>query len=375
MRKGDVSRRIVFVIPSLSPGGAERVMTTMANYWVTHGQSVTIFSLDDGSAPPFFELHNSVSHVPLGLAQISSGLAVGFWNNLKRMVVLRHAILGANADAVISFIDKTNILTLFSMWGTRVRLVVSERTDPSMYSIGRAWSCLRSLAYANASRIVVQTAGAGRYFLPRFRDKLAVIPNPVLPLEEGTQSASNIPRKRIVLAIGRLSKEKGFSDLLRAYERVAHRHKDWSLIIIGDGPEKEALGGLCRELDIAGRVSFLGTVKNPSVYLQQAGLFVLASHFEGFPNALCEAMAHGVAVISTDCPSGPGEIVEHGMNGFLVPPGNVDALAQAMDSLIADEQRRIRMGDAARRIVERYGVEAVMEMWEEQLACKESTIH
>ena len=368
-------QHIVFVIPSLSAGGAERVVTTMANYWAAHGKSVTIYSFDDGSMPSFFELHRSICHIPLDLARVSSHSLIGVWNNIKRMCALRRVILGANADAVISFIDKTNVVTLFSMWGTTVRLIVSERTDPSMYSIGMVWSFLRDVAYTNAFRIVVQTAGAGRYFLPRFRDKLAVIPNPVLPLEEGTQSASNIPRKRIVLAIGRLSKEKGFSDLLRAYERVAHRHKDWSLIIIGDGPEKEALGGLCRELDIAGRVSFLGTVKNPSVYLQQAGLFVLASHFEGFPNALCEAMAHGVAVISTDCPSGPGEIVEHGMNGFLVPPGNVDALAQAMDSLIADEQRRIRMGDAARRIVERYGVEAVMEMWEEQLACKESTIH
>ncbi len=348
-------------------------MTTMANYWVMHGQSVTIFSFDDGSTPPFYELHNSVYHVPLGLAQVSSSLVVGFWNNIKRMVALRRAIVGANADVVISFVDKTNVLTILAMWGTTVRMIVSERTDPSKYSIGRVWSFLRSLAYAKAFRIVVQTAGAGRYFLPRFRDKLVVIPNPVLAPLVPTLSTSDIPRNRTVLAIGRLSKEKGFSDLLRAYERVAHQHKDWLLTIIGAGPEKDVLEGLCRELDIADRVSFLGTVKNPSAYLQQAGLFVLASHFEGFPNVLCEAMAHGVAVISTDCPSGPGEIVQHGMNGLLVQPHNVDALAQAMDYLMSDTRQRIRMGHAAVGILERYGLDAVMGQWEGLLKCTEST--
>jgi len=138
-------------------------------------------------------------------------------------------------------------------------------------------------------------------------------------------------------------------------------------LILGEGPDRAKLEGMVRELGLEGRMELPGWVADPERVLGESAVFVLSSWYEGFPNALLEAMAAGCAVVATDCPSGPGEIVRPGVDGFLVPVGEVEALARALDELMGDEGLRRRLGEQARKVRERFGLEQVMGLWEDLL--------
>ena len=172
--------------------------------------------------------------------------------------------------------------------------------------------------------------------------------------------------------MGRLVREKGFDLLLKAFSTVKKSYPEWSLTILGEGSLRSELECLSQSLDIVNSVHFLGRVKNPYEYLQQADIFVMSSRFEGFPNALCEAMACGLPVISTDCPSGPPEIIRDGVDGILVKNENVEALTEAMSHLISDEKQRQKLGNAAKAITQRFNLDNIMDVWNKLL--KEITL-
>ncbi len=278
---------------------------------------------------------------------------------------MRKEIRASSPDVVISFIDTTNVLTLLASVGLRIPVIVSERSHPDQHPIGSAWTRLRSLLYRHADGIVVQSHGLRDWASGLVRDDaIHVIPNPVKPVLNGSEYPSHRQGSgRTVVAMGRLVSEKRFDLLLRAFCQCTKTHDDWSLIIVGEGEERRSLETLTRELGLEGRVKLPGLVQDPAHILHGADVFVLSSSYEGFPNALLEAMACGLAVISTDCGSGPREIVRNGVNGLLVAPNDVDALAAAMDRLMEDPEQRERLGARAVEVADRFGVEMVMGMW------------
>jgi GalNAc-alpha-(1->4)-GalNAc-alpha-(1->3)-diNAcBac-PP-undecaprenol alpha-1,4-N-acetyl-D-galactosaminyltransferase len=361
--------RITFVIYSLCAGGAERVMSRMANYWAGKGWPITILTLKDGSEPPFYELHPAVSYCPLGIAENSGNLVKAIYNNLRRMYVLRHAIKNSQPEIVISFMDQTNILTLQSTLGLNVPIVVSEHIDPYNGNCGWIWNQLRQLLYPRAARVIVLTERALSYFSERVRPHCQVIPNPVAIPGIGHEfnGRDGASPAKIILAMGRLDRQKGFDSLLEAFSRIAPAWPEWSLEIWGEGPERPALERLIAQKELVGRVRLPGSTRQPFEKMQHAGLFVMSSRYEGFPNVLGEAMACCLPVISFDCPTGPREIIRDGIDGILVPPGNISALTGAMDRLLANEVERKRLAQNASAVLERFALEKIMDIWEEML--------
>jgi len=359
--------RLTLVITSLQAGGAERVMCILANAWAGAGHSVTLLTFDN--APPFYPLDASVRHFPLGL--LHSGL--GFSPRLRRAFVrhirLREAIRQSRPEAVISFIETTNIRTLLACLGLGLSVVVSERTHPAMHAhtVGPVWNALRRLTYPLAKSVVIQSE-AVRTCLPLgARRNAVVIPNPVLsPVVDSVLPPILLPRP-CVLCVGRLSAEKGQDVLLKAFALVQERFPQWNLVLVGDGPARADLEQLAERLGIKNAVVFAGKVRAVDQYYRQADIYVCPSHYEGFPNALCEAMAHGLPVVATDAPGAMGEIVHHGVSGILVPVANPAALAEGLGTLLGDVARRNTLGQRARSVADRFSPRLVLKMWEKLL--------
>jgi len=360
--------KVTLVISSLDTGGAERVMSTMANYWAARGWQVTLLTFANIDSQPFYRLEPSVRHIPLCLCGESRHLFAGLLSNIKRVRVLRKAIRESQPKVVISFIDQVNVLTLLSTMGLDINVVVSERTDPNVYRIGFIWERLRWWIYFRARKIVVQTDSARQFFLPRYSKTTCLIPNPVVVDKFSIQeNFSNSPAQQVI-SMGRLVEEKGFDLLIRAFSELTDQFPDWRLKILGEGPERPKLISLCQSLGVSARVQMPGIVKNSLDFLKRSQLFVLSSRFEGFPNALLEAMACGLPVIATDCHSGPRDLICNGENGILVPVENVELLRIAMAQLMENETDRRRLGLQAQVVCEQFSLKRIMGLWEAALS-------
>lgn len=355
--------RIVLIDPFLAAGGAQKVMCLLANEWAARNREVTLLTYAARGTSTFFELDGRVRHVPLNLGQFSTSLAAGVRNNSARLLKLRSAIKEAAPDVIISFCQQNNVLTLLAVKGLNVPVMVSDRIDPASDEPNGVWDRGRLKVYGLASRIVVQTKRAGDFFPPHLQSRIVVIPNAVPP-PNGNVAAQVSLRKPALVAVGRLARQKGFDLLLRAFAKVHEKHPEWNLNILGEGPARKELEALVNQSGLAGRVSFHGWVSSTNAYLRAADLYVASSRFEGFPNALCEAMACGLPVIAMDCQSGPREIIRDGVDGLLVRNGDVDALAAAMARLMANQAEREQLARHAPEVVERFSIETVMGLWD-----------
>lgn len=284
---------------------------------------------------------------------------------MARVIRLRRALKSQRPEVVISFIDRTNITTLLAGQGLGIPTVVSERVDPSQEVLPTVWTRLRSRTYPKANVVVTQTHAAARWVKEACPGaSVIVVPNPV-PVVADEQRWTPEYAKSIVLGIGRLHPQKGFDVLIRAFARCQSLHPEWRLEILGDGESRHDLEGLVQELGLVDRVSMPGAVSDVLGRLQVAGVFVLSSQFEGFPNALLEAMAVGVPAISTSCRSGPTDIVEHMRNGLLVPVADVNVMAAAMLKLMGDSALRAQLALNTSEVAHRLGEETVFEQWDD----------
>ena len=360
--------RITLVITNLDSGGAERVISIMANHWAKKSWPVTLLTFDDGSTPPFYDLYSRIRLIPLGIYKASSNPAAAIAINLKRIYVLRRAIRHSKPDVVISLTWFVNILVLFATRGLAGPVVVSEHNDPLTSPIGRVWEWLRRWTYTFDAKIIVLTDRAKECFSPAIQARTTVIPNPVPPLPQAEHTPTDVMlAKPALVAMGSFYPQKGFDLLLKAFARLKSRYPQWTLTILGDGPMRPQLESLRDSLGLNDRVHLPGRVKNPHHVLMQADLFVLSSRWEGWPMALAEAMACGLPVIAADCRTGPREMIRDGVDGVLVPPENVEALTTTMGQLMSDESARKRLASRAMEITERFPLEKVMGMWEEVL--------
>lgn len=357
--------RLTLIIYSLSSGGAERVMSNMANYWAEKGLDITLITLEKIKAP-FYELNPRIKLKSLDIGQPSSNPLQGFLSNLNRLWVIRKAIRKSQPEAVISFMTRANVLVLLATVLLKIPVLVCEQVFPSFSVDSKIWKILRSLVYHRASRLIVLSESSLACFSSFVQRRTVIIPNPVFIPENGHHPNSETPVQpngKTLMAMGRLAHQKGFDLLLQAFAKIADKHPDWSLKIWGEGELRPPLETQRDNLGLQDRVSLPGLTKDPYKEMKQADLFVMSSRFEGFPVVLVEAMACGLPVISYDCPSGPRDAIQNGINGLLVPPENIDELARALDDLMQNEEKRKDFANRAPEVKEQFGLEKVMGLW------------
>jgi GalNAc-alpha-(1->4)-GalNAc-alpha-(1->3)-diNAcBac-PP-undecaprenol alpha-1,4-N-acetyl-D-galactosaminyltransferase len=359
--------RVTLVIYGLSSGGAERVMSILANYWVCHGWDVTLIVLVDPSQPAFYSLDPRIKIQSLGIAKESiyplAAICYGGW----RVAVLRRAIIASQPDAIVSFMNAVNVYSILAGWNLNVPIIVSEHTYPGATDANRIWQLLMKWSYRHADLVTVLTQNAIPFYPAAAGYQTIAIPNPILTPAPAIETGRRSVAAPSLIAVGRLEHCKGFDLLLSAFHQLQAKHPEWQLTILGEGGQRAALADLCTQLQLTDRVHFPGAVTNVREYLDRADLFVLSSRVEGFPMALCEAMACGLPVLAADCLSGPRDIIEDGVNGVLIATEDVDALVAGLDGLMSDPARRQQLAHNAPQILDRFGLERVMAIWTEAI--------
>ncbi len=359
--------KILFVINSLGPGGAERVLVRLANLLGERGHQTCILTFKCGE--PFEPI--TTRRISLGLSSGRSSLFHTFLSLPRILLGIRRTVRAEAPDCVVSFMDQNNIMTILATRGINVGTIVSERVDPRRSSLADlpfplnfAGSILRKLLYRFASKVVVQTSAASSYFSSSGLTNVSVIPNAVKTPPASVNALATPLKRPCIISLSRLVRQKRVDLTIDAFSELALRFPDWSLVIAGDGPLRGALEARAKGGAAATKISFTGLVEDPYSLLAHADIFVLASDFEGFPGALAEAMSMGLCCVATRCPFGPEEIITNEEDGILVPLSHKAALVDALAKVMSSAERRQRLGTMARRITVRYSEAAVIEKWE-----------
>ncbi len=345
---------VLLVTGTLECGGSERQLADMANYWAAEGLHVTLATWSGSQTADFYDLDRRIQRVHLAVE--ATGKVRG---NIGRVLKLRKILASTRPDAVLSFLTRSNVSTILAGIGLKLRIVVSERVQPALETgLPLEWRFLRRLVYGRADEIVSQTDTTAEWIRKNWCKQALVIPNALRLLPPKPDE-----RQPLIVAVGRLVPQKGFDLLLQAFASIAARFPDWRVLIMGEGPERTNLQRLRDELMLADRVDFVGHVQDVETWMARAGLVVQPSRFEGFPNAVLESMGMGAAVVSSDCPAGPSELIEDGVNGRLVPVEDVPILARAMAELMSQPSLRSRLGSEALKVRDRFRQELIMAQW------------
>lgn len=363
--------RLLIFIYSMGNGGAERVTANLANYWAAKGWDITIVTLAPVSLN-FYELHPAIKFISLDLASESRNILAGMWNNTLRVLALRQTLRQIQPDIALGMMSTASVLLALAAWGLpTLRTIGTERNFPPQQPLGYLWENLRSKSYGLLNAVTALTS-EGQNWIKNYTKatKVMVIPNPVTwPLVGKEPQIS--PRafcqtgRRLLLAVGRLDQQKRFDWLIEAFTKLAAKHSNWDLAIVGEGSLRAKLERQVRESGFKKRIFLPGRAGNVNEWYEQADLFVISSHHEGFPNTLIEAMSYGLAAISFDCDTGPRDIIRHELDGLLVPPGDVAALSAALDKIMGDDLLRLGFAERAIEVRERFSIEKMAGLWEQ----------
>ena len=356
-------KRILFIIPNLTSGGAEKILSRLANGLTDTYSQLHLTTLRNDKED-FYPLDSRIVRHRLSVMGLKSGKirkAIGFFGRFRK---LRKTILEINPDLVVSFMDYTNIYTLLALKGLSYPVIISERNPPDRKKIGFPWNVLRRRYYPKADKLVSLSKGVSDCFTWIPEDRKQVIYN--FYIREDNVQPDEFPfdsDKKYIAAMGRLVDWKGHRLMIEAFSKLNSDFSEWRLIIFGEGPERKNLEALIREKRLEERVFLPGLVNNPESTMKKADLFVHASYYEGFGNVLVEAMLAGLPIVSTDCLAGPREIVIHNNTGLLVETGNIDAVSEGLKTLMEDSELRSAMSANALESVKRFSFDTIKKQW------------
>lgn len=347
--------KICCVIPSLQPGGMERVMSVLANGFTNYPDSEIHLILYGSDRSVFYQIEPTIHiHVP----NFEFNKQRRTWDTLKTIRFLRKTIREIKPFTVLSFGSKWNSLVLISCLGNGHSVFISDRGTPLRYTKG-IHAKLKDFLYPTAAGIIVQTKYAEAVYKKRFRQKnLCVIGNPI----RETIIPEQNHRENIIVSVGRLIVTKHYDRLIKIFEEIGN--KNWKLIIVGgdaDGQHNfEGLQEQCKNSSMRDNIVLAGTQKDVVSYLLKAKIFAFTSSEEGFPNAIGEAMSAGLPVVSYDCITGPSEMIEDGKNGYLTEVLDDVTFKNRLETLMNDEELCAEMGRNAKESIKQFSEERIV---------------
>lgn len=355
-------KKILFYIDSLYRGGAQRVMSNLVAYFSNNYDVVLVNDFVPDNQKVDYDLPVNIKKIYLRKSPDGNPVT----KNISRIIILRKTIIKENPDTVLSFLGNPNKRMLIATIGLKCRKVVSVRNDPSHeYGGGNLSRWFARRLFSRADGVVFQTQDASKYFQKSVQNKSTIIMNPVS--KQFYQVNRCTPEKDVV-TVGRFEAQKNHLLLLQAWKEIEQSFPDDHLIIYGDGSLRKEYEEYIQEQGLNDRVLLPGIVKDIPQKLASAKLFVLSSDFEGMPNALMEAMAVGLPVISTDCPcGGPRMLIQDLSQGILVPCKDVNALKKAMKELLGNIEERKHKGLSAKTRANAFAEDSIYGQWEDFL--------
>ncbi len=348
-----MTKKICFIGGGLSGGGQERALSNWANEFALNGFEVVIICLFKTEI--FFDIHPSILII---WPDVDRKKTNKFIYAARLIPFIRKNVKQYKPNVVISVGDWFNSYVLIATRFLNLKTFITNRMGPNLY-LGKFIEFFNRRIYKLADGLIVQTQRAKQIFENKYNlSGIYVIPNVLNPIDLSSKSY-----EKNIVTIGRLSKEKGHQDLIQAFSKL--KTLDWKLHIVGDGPEMKNLLKLTKDLSIEEKVVFHGYQRDFLSILSSASIFVLPSYYEGFPNALLEAMSVPLACISSDCVAGPREIIIDGENGLLYETGNVSELFNKLQLIISDPELQVKLRNQSINVRDEYSSEKIFRLLKE----------
>ena len=342
-------KRIVFFVGTLRGGGAERVISILANKLAQkEAFDITILLYYDDVI--FYHIDDNVRIVSVEKNTKSR-------NIIKNILYIRQ-FFKENVDILISFLARFNMLAIASSFGLKTPIIVADRNDPKRIPQKLFLRCLRNFLYIFTDYVVLQTEDNRDYF--NYLKRCSVIYNPI----DIELNSNTVNKEKIIIDVGRLVKQKNNELLINAFAEIHKQFNDYKLLIFGDGDHKKHIAELIHELSLDDCVFLKGSTNNILTEMSKSQIYVLPSNYEGMPNSLIEAMCLGLPVISTRV-SGAKDLIVDNENGILIDVGDKNQLIDKLSYLINEKEKRKTLGENAKKIYERLNSDRIVTEWEE----------
>lgn len=342
---------IVFLVDSVAYGGAGRVVAQLANGFCHSNNKVIVATMS--SSDQVYYLEENVIFAPL-----YSGKKRSFQDKISS---IRALCKKYDAKILITFMAELNVYGILSSIGEKWKVIISERNDPVITPKEKRVRLLRKLTYPFANGYVFQTNTVKSYFSRYIQKRSCIIFNPLL--QTLPKPYEGIRNKEIV-AVGRLNSQKNYLMLIEAFNIVHLKHPDYKLKIYGEGPQRSELEMFIQKESLEQSVFLMGQVKDVHEKIRNASMFIMSSDYEGLSNALIEALALGLPVITTDHGGGGArELINDGVNGLLIPVGASEILAQKIEYLILHPDYASKLGKNGAMINDIVNERTICDSW------------
>ena len=346
-------------------GGLERMATQLMNAMHVRGHEISLLTWDQPGAQTYYPLNADISWLILGMGD---AMQKASWKlRCQRQIKIRQIVKETMPDVIIGYQHGAYLAVRLAVAGLGIPVIASERNAPQRFDhlrMGR-FRQLIYLTYLFAKRITVQFS-LYRDIYPRYlRSRIVPIPNAVSSAKDFAEPAGEDGGPKTLLFVGHLAYQKRPQVLIEAFAQITAQFPEWILNMLGDGEYRDELETMVIARGLQGRVNILGLSLEIEKYYLQSHLFVMPSRWEGFPNALAEALAHGLPAVGFAGCAGVNQLIASGKNGLLVE-GNGDpaSLAAVFAELMTSPQTRQKMGYAARGLIEGYQPAPIFDRWE-----------